>query len=86
VAEAVSNVYILGGGVNQWIDTFADTEFKAEHPLLAGAGTDALKFSFSTALGSRYAVADPNPEKFKLKFEPKVKLDIARGAKAGGCG
>ncbi|MBX3065989.1 MAG: YeeE/YedE family protein [Anaerolineae bacterium] len=88
VAEAVPNVYILGGGVNQWITTFADDQFKQDHPLLAKVNNNAdrLDFSFAAALGSRYTAADPNPEAFaELPFEKKVKLAVGRVAK-GGCG
>ena len=84
-AESVPNVYILGGGLNAWIATFSDAEFAADHPRQE-AGDDELGYQFAAALGDRYPVAYPDPEKFDLDFEPKVTLSTRRGPSGGGCG
>jgi rhodanese-related sulfurtransferase len=84
-AESVPNVYILGGGLNAWIATFSDAEFAADHPRRE-AGDDELGYQFAAALGDRYPVAYPDPEKFDLDFEPKVTLSTRRGPSGGGCG
>lgn len=86
VAESVPNVYILEGGVNKWLATFSDDEFKAQHPPVQHT-EDRLAYSFTEALGSRYAVANPNPDVFKsLEYETRVKLQVKRGPTSGGCG
>lgn len=84
-AESVPSVYILEGGINGWLATFADEEFKAESTL-ASHREDELAYTFAAALGSRYAFANPLPENYELLFTPKVKLEIKRGASGGGCG
>jgi rhodanese-related sulfurtransferase len=85
IAESVPNVYILEGGINNWITTFADTEFVTGNQIVDHPA-DTLAFSFPSALGSRYAAADPNVEAFELEYEEKIKLQINRGASGGGCG
>jgi hypothetical protein len=86
VAEAVPNAYILEGGVNNWIATFADEEFLAEHPPIEAAD-DQLAHAFPWALGSRYTAAKPVPFEFEeLEYEPKVVLQIKRGPLGSGCG
>lgn len=84
VAESVANAYILGGGINNWISTYADAEFLGKYPPING-GNDMLKYRFREALGARYSAAAPNPDHFVIPFEEKVKLSLKRGAK-GGCG
>ncbi len=86
VAESLPNVYILEGGINGWLDTFADETFKAEHPLIADPGDDALRYQFTVALGDRYPAASPDPEEFALEYTPKVELGTKRGPSGGGCG
>jgi len=84
VAESVPNVYILEGGVNDWIAIFA-TEDNRIHPL-ATSPDDTLRYEFAAALGSAFAAADPHINEFKLEFTPKIKLELKRGPTSGGCG
>lgn len=87
VSYSVPNVYILGGGVNAWIDTFNTGEPTIEPTPVATAGKDTLRYSFSAALGSRYQAAEPDPHKFdELEYEPHVELAIPRGPIGSGCG
>lgn len=83
-AESVPNVYILEGGVNAWLDTFASEE----NGILAipASGEDRLRYTFAAALGGAYHSADPDPNHYEFEFTPKVKLDIPRGPSSGGCG
>lgn len=83
-AESVPNVYILEGGVNNWLDTFASEE----NGILAipASGEDRLRYTFAAALGGAYKSADPDPNHYEFEFTPKVKLDIPRGPSSGGCG
>jgi rhodanese-related sulfurtransferase len=86
VAESVPNVYVLEGGINGWIDTFSDNQFKVDYHL-ADHPDDAPGYRFTAALGSRYPAADPNPDVFTtIEYESKVKLQVKRGPSSGGCG
>lgn len=84
-AESVPSVYILEGGVNNWISTYADPEdvagARVQSPL-----PDHLAFTFPAALGSAYSFAQPNPHSFDIAYTPKVQLEIKRGPGGGGCG
>jgi hypothetical protein len=86
VAESVANVYILEGGVNNWIAFFG-----AEDPNIEGKlpnpGTDQLAYIFPAALGDRYKCSAPSPIEFEeLEFEPKIQLQLKRDKSGGGCG
>lgn len=85
VAESVPNIYVVEGGVNQWIETFSDETFNAEYQL-DNHVDDTLAYNFASALGSRYPAADPNPDVFRLPFLEKVELQVKRGPTSGGCG
>jgi rhodanese-related sulfurtransferase len=84
VASAVPNVYILEGGINNWIAFFgADQAFQAA----SSPGEDQLGYIFPAALGSRYESCDPNPIEYEeLEFEAKIKLELKRDKSGGGCG
>lgn len=85
-AEAVPNVYILGGGVNEWIRTFAEDEFKTQHAVLnVPANDDTLMYTFNSALGSRHPAANPHPD-LTFEYEKKVELQAKRAPSGGGCG
>lgn len=84
-AESVPNVYILEGGINNWLTTFAAEEYNAT-TALASAGDDQLRYAFALAAGSRHPAAKPNPETFQFEYTPKVQLASKRGATGGGCG
>ena len=84
VAESVANVYILEGGINEWIATFAHDD--ARIVAIADQGVDKLDYRFNAALGGDFPASDPNPHEFELEYTPKIKLDIPRGPKSGGCG
>lgn len=85
VAESIPNVYILEGGVNNWLRTFAEEE-KGIVPTPTPAGDDRLGYTFPAALGSRYGAASPNPHEWQLEYVPKIKLQVKRDKSGGGCG
>lgn len=85
VAEGVPNVYVLEGGVNNWITTFAEPDFVEENQLVANVGEDQLAFTFASALGSRVPFATPKPDT-PIEYESKVVLQTKRAPAAGGCG
>jgi rhodanese-related sulfurtransferase len=86
-AESVHNVYILEGGINEWLLTFG-TPY--EEDFCAGekdnVADDELRYDFTVALGAGCPAAFPNPEEFEFEFEPKIKLELKRAPTGGGCG
>ena len=88
VASAVPNVYILEGGINNWIAFFGaeDETLQAAQPALNPA-PDQLAYIFPAALGNRYESCDPNPIEYEeLEFEAKIQLQLKRDKSGGGCG
>lgn len=85
VAESVSNVYILEGGINNWLKTFAAQEVDIQ-PTATPVEADQLGYTFPAALGARYEAAFPNIHDWELEFTPKIKLQIKRDKSGGGCG
>ncbi len=83
-AESVPNVYILEGGINNWIATFGDTNLTERFN--SGAGDDELCYIFDSAIGSNYDAAEPKPEAHELEYTPKIKLETKRAPASGGCG
>jgi rhodanese-related sulfurtransferase len=83
-ASSLPNVYILEGGINNWIAFFGTQEgFQPASSL----GQDQLGYIFPAALGSRYESCDPNPIEYEhLEFEAKIKLELKRDKSGGGCG
>ncbi len=84
-AEGVPNVYLLEGGINNWITVFghADPEIQP----ISTALEESLRFKFPAALGDRYECSDPDPiENEKIEFTPKIQLQMKRDKSGGGCG
>jgi rhodanese-related sulfurtransferase len=84
-AESVPNVYVLEGGVNNWLSIFA-TEEPGIAPTPTPLMADQLRYTFPAALGDRYAAAKPSPHEWELEYTPKIKLQAKRGPTSGGCG
>ncbi len=84
-AESVPNVYILEGGVNNWIKLFAAQD-SGIAPTPTPPGDDRLKYIFPAALGDRYQAADPSPHEYEFEYTPKIQLQTKRGPSGGGCG
>lgn len=84
VAESVPNVYILGGGINGWLEIFAQEDPRIQP--IETAGQDELRFTFEAALGGAFPASDPDPHEHEFDFEPKIKLEKKRGPTGGGCG
>jgi rhodanese-related sulfurtransferase len=83
-ASSVPNVYILEGGVNNWIAFFGKEE---GFQVASSVGGDQLGYIFPAALGNKYESCDPNPQKYEeLEFEAKIKLQLKRDKSGGGCG
>jgi hypothetical protein len=84
-AESVPNAYILAGGVNGWLETFAEDE-DGITPVPSVVAADQLRFTFAAALGDRYPAAAPDPHVYELEYTPRIKLQPKRGPAGGGCG
>jgi hypothetical protein len=84
-AESVSNVYILDGGVNHWLQVFAAEEPQIT-PTPVPFGQERLTYKFTSALGDRYEASDPSPHEWELEYTPKIKLETKRSPSGGGCG
>ncbi len=78
-AESVNNVYILEGGINNWLTIFANPEWQAAQGAAGVAGDEPLRYAFTAALGSQYPWASPVPENFELVYtRSKIKLELKR--------
>lgn len=84
-AESIPNVYILEGGINQWIATFGQGDDVIVQ-MASPSGDDTLCWAFPAALGDRFEAADPDPHAWQLDFTPKIQLQIKRDKSGGGCG
>jgi len=84
-AESVPNVYILEGGINKWLGTYASDEFVKNNKVRLRE-LDQLAYRFDAATGSRHQAAEPNPNALDLNYEPKVILELKRAPVSGGCG
>ncbi|MFN8598065.1 MAG: YeeE/YedE thiosulfate transporter family protein [Anaerolineae bacterium] len=86
VANSVTNVYILDGGVNNWIAFFGKDDPEIQ-PVTNNVGVDQLRYTFPSVLGSRYKSCYPDPqENESLKYDAKIKLELKRDKSGGGCG
>ncbi|MBI5294959.1 MAG: YeeE/YedE family protein [Chloroflexi bacterium] len=85
VASSVPNVYVLEGGVNNWISFFAEDDPALQpNPL---AGDDQLKYTFPAALGARYESCSPSPIEYEnLTYDARIVLQLKRDKSGGGCG
>jgi len=85
VASTVPNVYILEGGVNNWIAFFGTDDEPLQSAL--SPAPDQLAYIFPAALGDNYESCDPNPQEYEdLEFEAKIVLQLKRDKSGGGCG
>ncbi len=83
-AESVPNVYILEGGINNWLATFAQEDNRIRP--VASSPEDTLRYEFAAALGSAFAASDPHVSEYNLEYIPKIELEMKRGPTSGGCG
>lgn len=87
--SGVQNVYILEGGINNWIAVFGADSTVAVKNEKAPAGPDELAYIFTRAYGSSLKLANPVNDEGRvpeeIKYTKKVKIQ-AKAAKSGGCG
>ncbi len=83
-AESVPNLYLLDGGINNWLATYADEGFIQDNKL-AQHDDDCLAYEFAAALGDRSDAAEPEHHEGE-KYEKKIILELKRAPSSGGCG
>jgi rhodanese-related sulfurtransferase len=89
-AEDITNVFILEGGVNNWLNIFTDEEMKALY-IVDGRKNEECGYVFGTdlrAAAAKNLVANPNPEAFTISYIAKIGAEpvAAEPASGGGCG
>lgn len=82
-----ANAYILAGGINRWLDVFAEHLPNIPGPDAPVAGDDTLRHQIADALGARHAAARPQAKEVPARpFETKVQVRTPVRAPGGGCG
>jgi rhodanese-related sulfurtransferase len=75
------NVYILEGGLNNFIATCSETPFT---PI---AGEDeTLRYEIKAALGGNHATSSLREHGTEIEYTPKVKIEKTAPTGGGGCG
>ena len=85
-AQAVPNVYILSGGINNWLATFETPYEEGVCGEKVKAAEEELRYEFEAALGSNCPAAYPDHDKYEFEYEKKIKLELKRAPVGGGCG
>jgi rhodanese-related sulfurtransferase len=81
--QKVENIYILEGGINNWLARYSVEKPKPDADQKPGG----LDYAFDLALGGNHPASDPDPEKFPApNLVKKVRSIGKTGKKAGGCG
>lgn len=82
-AQKIKNLYILAGGINQWISIYSRD---AEEIAATDKGDDeAFRYIFAS-LGARHPASEPDPDHVSPReFTKKVKSIGKPARKSGGC-
>jgi rhodanese-related sulfurtransferase len=78
----VRNLYILEGGVNNWLAVYG----AGIEPLADAGDGESLRYWFPAALGHATPVAAPREHDDGIEFVPKVQLVKKAPTGGGGCG
>jgi rhodanese-related sulfurtransferase len=82
VARDVRNIYILEGGLNNWLAVYG----KGEYEQIASADDEALRYVFAAALGDQEEIATPHQHDDGIEYESKVIMEKKAPTGGGGCG
>jgi rhodanese-related sulfurtransferase len=82
-----ANAYVLAGGINRWLDLFADHKANVPGPDSPASGDGTLRHPFDVAIGGRHTASRPSSEHITERpFESKVEVLTPVRAPGGGCG
>jgi rhodanese-related sulfurtransferase len=82
-AQKVLNIYVLEGGINNWLEVYGPSRVTPE----SSGNDETRRYRFEAALGGRHPESGPDPEKIpKRKYQTKVKGIGQKARKKGGCG
>ena len=81
-ARDVRNIYILDGGVNNWLAVYGE----GLYPLSATGADETLRYTFTAALGGAAPTAMPSQHDEGIEFTPKVEIQKKAPTGGGGCG
>lgn len=84
-ALGVPNVYVLAGGINAWLDTFAH-EDDGIASIASVTPPDQLRYQFPAAYGARFQAASPDPHHYEFDYVPVIEIKMKRGPLGSGCG
>lgn len=89
-AEGIINLYILEGGINNWLNHFpVDSAIAQKRTPRPGGTAGELHFNFTRAVGSMTHAANPGLEEeaghAKISFKRKVKIQKKKVV-SGSCG
>ena len=82
-AREVRNIYILEGGINNWLAVYGEGLYPAA---TMGGGDETLRYTFTAALGGAAPTAMPNQHDEGVEFTPKVEIQKKAPTGGGGCG
>ncbi len=82
VSRDVRNVYILEGGINNWLAVYGENEYEQ----IAAADEEALRYVFAAALGDQEEIATPHQHDDGIEYESKVIMEQKAPTGGGGCG
>jgi rhodanese-related sulfurtransferase len=81
VAKEVPNVYLLEGGINNFIGTCCEVPFE---PI--PGGDEMLRYNITAALGANHPTSTLREHGKDIEYTPKVKLQKKAPTGGGGCG
>lgn len=87
--NGIQNVYILEGGINNWLKTFGVDKTVAAKNGLVSPGSDQPEYIFNRSYGSELPVANPVTDHGTvpsgITYDKKIRIQV-KVAKSGGCG
>jgi rhodanese-related sulfurtransferase len=83
-AYQVPNVYILEGGLQNWLQTFSKLH---NFEPTTNSSSQSLGYQINRALGDRHQVSFPQKATLQgMEWENRVKLELKKAISGGGCG
>ncbi len=86
VSREVRNIYILEGGINNWLAVYGEGMSPGAPPPPQVAEEERLRYHFTAALGAAAPTATPSQHDDGIEFTPKVQMMKKAPTGGGGCG